>query len=422
MTVQHALRFSLVVLVGIGASLPRPVSAQVTRTTYPAAERRDTARVVSAGPFVFPSGASGTTGDAVAQVDEVLERVHRDLGTIGLGIGNMVQHTIYVRDGVNTGAVLNRFHATATRLAPSLKTQKSVGTILRLPSFPDPKTLVAVDLVAANPGQGKPDTFSRVPFKFGPQEIAESYRVDGLVFGAGTEAMDFQYGRLPSGIDAQIEAIVGKLKVMAANVGLSLGSMVAHNLYVKNGTDPKHVIAKFHELVRAAAPELKDRPSVGTLAVVDGMAGDGFLLEMDAIFDANGKPGRADTFRRVPFTPAIDISRSVDVGPLVLLAGFDGVSVPTPSDDAVVQAGVAAREIHSTLQKSGLSIADVVKVKLYIRKDADVEQVRRAFHEAAAKLDARAARNPFAETVIVVERLDSATAKVEASATAARAR
>ena len=66
-------------------------------------------------------------------------------------------------------------------------------------------------------------------------------------------------------------------------------------------------------------PQLQDKPSVGTLAVVDGMAGVGFLMEMDAIAARPTGAGRTVKVRPVPFdkpgTPAV---RSLRVGDRVI--------------------------------------------------------------------------------------------------------
>jgi len=379
------------------------------------------APVVTAGNIVFPSGPTGSqTG--VQQVEEVVRKANEQLAAQGLGIGNMLQHTIFVKDGaLSPMQVLQAFHGTATKLAPSLKEFRSVGTIIRVPDFPDKNTTIMLDWVA---GKSSPESYQRVPFVYGPQEIAESIGNDKLVFTAGLEAMDFKNGTLVPTIDQQMEVIVGKLDAALKNAGLGVGNMISHNLYVKKGTDPLHVIEKFHELTHRYAPELKDRPSVGTLVVVDGMAGDGFLLEMDAVAARPAVKGQPDNFNRVLFDDhSMPIARSVAVDDLVFLSGEEGMdNNGAISDDPLVQVEVAVKKLDATLRKSGLTLANLVKHRLFIKKGADAEQVRKKFHEVAEKLAPGLKNKPSAESVLIVEGLASDKMAFEVSAIAARRR
>jgi enamine deaminase RidA (YjgF/YER057c/UK114 family) len=386
------------------------------------------ASVVSVDGLVFPAATYGTDSDPLKQVDEAVQRMHETLARRGLGIGNMLQHTIYLKDGAAPPiAVLTRFHAMATKLAPSLKEFRSVGTIVRVPSFPDKNTAVMIDVVAgAPPVKGQPDGFKRIGFKFGPQEISETVAVEPLVFTAGLEAMDFQFGKLPPDIDTQIDVIVGKLHNALTAAGLDVGNMISHNLYVKRGTDPIHVIEKFHEAARKYSPGLKDRPSVGTLVIVDGMAGDGFLLEMDAIAVRPQQAGKPDQYARVPFTEMpMDIAKSVAVGDLVFLSGMEGVDFDKQgavSPNVLNQVEVAVKKIDATLRKSGLTIGNMVKHKLYVKQGADVAQVRRKFHEVATRLAPELKAQPSAETLVIVEGLATNEMQFEASVIAARSK
>ncbi|MCC7413835.1 MAG: hypothetical protein IT495_19630, partial [Gammaproteobacteria bacterium] len=368
------------------------------------------ASLVAVDNLVFVSGAVGSGGDALAQVDEVIRKTGDALAARGLDFGDMLQHTIYIKDGVSPMAVLQRFHATATQVAPSLKEFKSVGTIVRLPEFPDKASLVMLDIVAGAPkAKGQRDEFRRIPFTYGPQEIAETLEVKPFVFTAGTEAMDFQHGTLAPTIEEQVDAIVGKLQSGLQKAGLSVGDMIAHNLYVKKGTDPGKVIQLFHAATHKLAPQLEDQPSVGTLVIVDGMASDGFLLEMDAI-----AVPRSTAVKRVLYEHPTDIARSVAVGDLILLSGMEAMdgARPIPAD-AAAQAAIAARKIHDTLRQSGLDIGHMVKYRIYVKKGADVSKVRRSFLDTAARLAPSLKRKPAAETLAIVEGLADERLQVE---------
>lgn len=404
---------ALLACVAVPALAAPTVRAQSAAAAVPAAPD-----VVSAGGLVFPSMAVGTKGTALEQVDAIVKTMHDRLAKAGAGgIDNMMQHTIYLKDGAASPMdILGRFHADARKLAPSLVDRPSVGTIIRVPEFADKNTLVAVDLVA---GAGKGADFKRVPFTFGPKEIVETIGTGPIVFTAGLEAMDFEHGKLVPGIDEQIDVIVAKLDAAMKNAGMEVGNMISHNLYVTRGTDPIRVIEKFHAATRKYSPGLKEHPSVGTLVLVDGMAVPGFLLEIDAVA-ARGDPA---TLKRVPFTEApMDIAKTVQAGSLVFVAGMEGVDFENGgkvSPDVMEQTDVAAKKIDSSLRQAGLSIADVVKYKMYVKKGADPKAVRAHFRQAVARL-AGGKQTKSAETLVVVEGLAGPTLQFEVTAIAAR--
>lgn len=373
---------------------------------------------VAAGDLVFPSAAVGTHGKVLEQVDEIVATMDARLRVAGAGgIGNMMQHTIYLKDGAASPIeVLGRFHADARKLAPSLVTEPSVGTIIRVPEFADKNTLVAVDLVA---GAGQAGGFARLPFTYGPKEIVETIGTGPLVFTAGLEAMDFQNGKLVPGIDEQIDVIVAKLDGAMRKAGLTVGNMISHNLYITRGTDPIHVIEKFHAATRKYSPGLKDHPSVGTLVLVDGMAVPGFLLEIDAVATKDDPAA----LKRVPFTEMpMDIAKTVDAGGLVFVAGMEGVDFANGgkvSPDVMQQVDAAARKLDGALRQAGSSVGDVVKYKMYVKKGADAEAVRAHFRAAVAKLAGNKPRKA-AETLVIVEGLAGPALQFEVSAIATR--
>jgi enamine deaminase RidA (YjgF/YER057c/UK114 family) len=374
--------------------------------------------IVTAGPLAFPSGLAGTHGSALDQVDEVVAAAERRLKTQGLGLGDMMQHTIYLKDGAASPIdVLNRFHADARKLAPSLVARSSVGTIIRVPGFADPRTLVAFDLTASSAHQAD---LARVPFTFGPQEISETIGNGDLIFTAGCEGYDFEHNTLKPTIDEQIDTIVGKLDAAMRHAGLTLGNMVSHNLYVTRGTDPIHVIEAFHRAARRVAPELAQSPSVGTLVVVDGMAMPGFLLEVDAVASRRAP----DTLHRVPFTEMpMDIAKSVATDRFIYAAGMEGVDFAKGnrvSPDVREQARVAAGKLADALKGQGARLSDVVKYMLYVKGADKVPEARAAFHRALLAIDPAVRAHRPAETVVVVEGLAGPQLDFEVSAIAAR--
>lgn len=411
---------------GLAAAAMLVVAAVVPAATTAADRATGTAqgvRVVSAGNLIFLDGVRGTQGDALQQIDEVMKRAHAVLAQRGLGLGAMIQHTLFLKEGAASPIeLLGRFHAAAQKLAPELKDRPSVGTIVRVPEFPDRHTLVALDLVAAAPAKtGAVDEFQRIPFSFGPQEIAETIRVDPVVFTSGFEAFDFEHNTLAPGLDAQIDAIIDKLNVAATRAGLTIGNLLTHTLYVKKGVDPMSVIGRIHPSMARYTQDLAQHPPVGGIMIVDGMAVPGFLVDMDAVLGL-GKP---EDHERVPLSEvSLAVSRSVAAGRLIFLSSMPGVDfenqLATPAD-VMQQVDIAVKNVHHSLQKSGLGIASMVKHRLYLKKGAgDPAEVRARFHAAALRYAPGLAQHPSAETFIIVEGLATPERLFEVQAIAAR--
>lgn len=411
---------------GLAAAASLMVAAAAPAATTAAGMQAGTVqgvRVVSADNLLFSDGLAGTKGDALQQIDEIVSRAHEVLAQRGLGIGAMIQHTIFLKeDAASPIEVLDHFHATATKFAPGLKDRPSVGTIVRVPEFPDKDTLVALDMVAAAPSKAGPaDEFQRIPFSFGPQEIVETIRVDPVVFTSGFEAYDFEHNTLPPELDAQIDAIIDKLHMAATRAGLTIGNLLTHTLYVKKGVDPMRVIGRIHPSMGRYTQDLAQYPPVGGIVVVDGMAVPGFLVEMDAVLGL-GKPAE---HARVPLSEvSLAVSRSVAAGKLIFLSSMPGVDfenqLTTPAD-VLQQVDIAVKNVHHSLQKSGLGIGSMIKHRLYLKQGAsDPATVRARFHAATLRYAPELAQHPSAETFIIVEGLATPERLFEVQAIAAR--
>lgn len=135
--------------------------------------------------------------------------------------------------------------------------------------------------------KAKTDSFKRTFFTEMPgMDIAKTLTVGKLVFMSGTEAMQFKDGKpsIPTDMNGQIEVIVRKMNDALKEIGLTVGNLVKHTIYMKKGAaDPTQVIRKFHDECYKYAPELRKKPGTGTLAIVEGLTVDSFLIEVDAI-------------------------------------------------------------------------------------------------------------------------------------------
>ena len=129
------------------------------------------------------------------------------------------------------------------------------------------------------------DNYHRTYFEGMQMDICKTLTVGKLVFLSGTEAMDSEKGGVVvEDLSEQIEVVVKKMNATLEELGLSIGNMIKHTIYMKKGSgNPVSVIRKFHDECYRLAPSLKEKPGTGTLVVVDGLAVDSFKVEVDAI-------------------------------------------------------------------------------------------------------------------------------------------
>ena len=129
------------------------------------------------------------------------------------------------------------------------------------------------------------DNYKRTLYGEMSMDISKTLSVGKIIFLSGTEAMDFSKGGdVDDDVFVQIEVVVRKMNAALEELGLNIGAMVKHTIYMKKGAaDPVKVIRKFHDECYKYAPGLKEKPSTGTLAVVEGLASKNFKVEVDAI-------------------------------------------------------------------------------------------------------------------------------------------
>jgi len=112
-------------------------------------------------------------------------------------------------------------------------------------------------------------------------EFAKAIVVGDLAFLSGVSV---EPGEAPSGEALeQIEVIVKKLNSALQDIGLSLGKLVKHTIYVKQGEDGHAISNKFHDVCYKYAPILRDEPDAGTMVYVSGLGLDGMKVEVDVI-------------------------------------------------------------------------------------------------------------------------------------------
>jgi enamine deaminase RidA (YjgF/YER057c/UK114 family) len=130
------------------------------------------------------------------------------------------------------------------------------------------------------------DNFRRTYFTEMPgMDICKTLTVGNIVFLSGAEALDFEKGgSVDEDTMKQIEVIVRKMNAALEEIGLSIGNMVKHTIYMTKGAaEPIDVIRKFHDECYRYAPSLKEKPCTGTLAVVEALTTPAFKVEIDAI-------------------------------------------------------------------------------------------------------------------------------------------
>jgi enamine deaminase RidA (YjgF/YER057c/UK114 family) len=322
----------------------------------------------------------------------------------------MLQHTILVKTGAaDPGAVLARFHATATRIAPSLKTLRSVGIIRCVPSLPG-DSFIMLEIVAGTPlakGAGT-DGYKRFPFPPGEEEdIMESVSGNQLVLLPGFEAMDYFHNTFPPTVEGQVAAIVDKLETALKHAGLTFSQIVQHNLYLTKGIDTGRVIKAFHEEINKRDPEAKNHPGVGAVMSVDATGDPGLIMEMDAVATTR-KPQEV---KCQPFTEIkMDVCRTATVGDLTFTVDIPGVDFANnlkaaPGLDAQMELSV--KHLHNMLHNAGLTPANLVKLRIMVTPGAgDPFKARARFYQILQRDAPEFKAGTAAEASMVVEAID----------------
>lgn len=119
--------------------------------------KQEFAKAIVVGNLVFLSGFSGraietgqvTSEDVLEQIEVALAKVNSALQDLGLSLANMVKHTIYVKEGEDTAAVLRKFKDVCYRYAPSLKEEPDAGTLVVVSGLYQEDMKVEIDVIAA---------------------------------------------------------------------------------------------------------------------------------------------------------------------------------------------------------------------------------------------------------------------------------
>ena len=143
------------------------------------------------------------------------------------------------------------------------------------------------------------------------------------------------------------------------------------------------------------------------MMAVNGMAHPSFMLEVDAI----GTTAKPEEVKSVPFTETpMDVNKTAGVGGLTFIVDVVGVEYdnnlkyPESLDD---QIDLSVKNLRTMMKQAGLDLSDLVKIRLMVRKGAgDAEKVRAKFYQALTKQAPRLKRQPAAETLMYVEKLD----------------
>lgn len=379
----------------------------------------------TAGDLIFPSAIYGTRGDVIEQVDEITAKIEAMLKARNLKVGDLMRHTIFLKTGAQEPSrIFTRLIGNLRRMGPELTNNPTAGTIVLVPSFPDPATQIMVEFV----GGRAPKGMTRVPIMFGPRMSVESIGNDQFVASFGLEGLDF-YGAATQAeiatlatLDGELDKLVAILSANMAHAGLSIANVVSYNFYVTKGTDPVYATAKLHQLMRQRVPDLDNYPSAGTVVVLDGATIPNLKVQLNVIA-SRAQPA---TLSRVPQgeVPAYAAAQSVTAGGVVFVSGVGGVDYEKNgviAADAAGQAEAAARSINTALRNAGgLKLSDVARFDVYVKHGEDAAAALAAFYKAARKLDASFDQKKVAAVVAMVQGFPRASTRLLVSAVAAR--
>jgi len=112
------------------------------------------AKAIVVGDFAFLSGVSvepgeAPSGDALEQTEVIVKKLNAALQDIGLTLGNLVKHTIYVKQGEDGHAISNKFHDESYRYAPILREKPDAGTMVYVCRLGLEEMKVEIDVIAA---------------------------------------------------------------------------------------------------------------------------------------------------------------------------------------------------------------------------------------------------------------------------------
>ncbi len=395
------------------------LSARAAETTVIA--QQEVALVATAGDLVLPSAIYGTRGDAMEQVEEVTAKIAAMLKAGNLKVGDLMRHTIFLKAGSQEPAkIFTRLIGNLRRMGPELTNNPTAGTIVVVPSFPDPNTQLMVELV----GGRAPNGMTRVPIMFGPRMSVESIGNERFVASFGLEGLDFYGTGMHSveNLEQEIELMVGNLGAVLGHAGLTLANVVSYNLYVTTGTDPVDTTAKLHQYLRKRLPEINNHPGSGTVVVLNGATLPSLKVQM-SIIASRSKP--AD-IARVPQgeVPSDTAAQSATASNVTFVSGMGGVEYAkngVSADNIAGQAKAAANALHSALSNAGgLKLSDVARFDIYIREGENAADALNGFYKAARALDSSFDPKRASAVVAIVQGFPRASSKILVSAIAAR--
>ena len=376
---------------------------------------QEVALIGNAGSLILPSGIYGTHGTVLEQVDEVTAKIEAMLAAGNLKVGDLMRHTIFLKVGAQEPSrIFTKLIGNLRHMGPELTNNPTAGTIVLVPSFPDPATEIMVEFVGGRASKG----MTRVPIMFGPRMSVESIGNEQFVASFGLEGLDF-YGAATQGeldtlktLDGEIDKMVAILAANMSHAGLSIANVVSYNLYVTKGTDPVEAAAKLQHYLRQRVPNLGQTPSTGTVIVLDGATLQSLKVQLNVIA-SRSKPA---TLSRVPQG---DVAQSVTADGVVFVSGIGGNG--GAKTDAARQAEDAARGIDAALKKAGgLKLSDVARFDIYVKQGDDTKAALARFYKAARKLDPAFDSSKAAAVVAVVEGFPDVAMRFLASAVAAR--
>jgi enamine deaminase RidA (YjgF/YER057c/UK114 family) len=374
-----------------------------------------------AGDLVLPSIIFGTRGDVQEQVEELTTKIAALLKASDLKISELMRHTIYLKTGSQDPA------KTFVRLIGNLRkmggaeltNNATAGTIVLVPSFPDPAAQIGIELVGGHAPKG----MTRTPIMLGSRMSVESIGNEQFVASFGLEGLDFYGTGAPpnKNLDEELEQLVGVLGAVLGHAGLTLANVVSYDFYVTKGTDPVEATSKLHQLMRKRLPDLNQSPSAGTVVVLDGATIPTLRVQLNVIA-SRSKP---ETVARVPVgeVPADTAAQSVSAGGAVFVSGVGGLDYEkggAVADDVASQAEAAARSLHRALQDAGgLKLSDVARFAIYVKQGEDPAAAMAAFYQAVRKIDRSFEQKQAAAVIAMVQGFPRATTKFLVSAVAA---
>jgi len=206
-------------------------------------------------------------------------------------------------------------------------------------------------------------------------------------------AFNWHEAKKSADFQEQLASVLDDMEQVLRTYNVPFSAMLKHTIAIRNGAvDALEAIHGFHRHCHAVAPQLREKPSVGTIFRVPGFSRGETLVAVEAVF-ARYPQG----IRRVLFEDMqMDVARALDYRGRIFLTGFEALELLQPGsgfaannrqvrESLAEQVEVILDKIESSLNGLDATVAMLERLSLYLREDQDPALAQQLVRAAAEK-------------------------------------